>query len=380
MPLLLILQAAIMGATDSNNFPTQNPYQGYYSGNFDAFISKLTPRYWLRVEKSSYGSVTSDPPGINCYTYDSYCTEEFLKDQAITLNAMAETFSTFVGWSGGGCSGTGSCVVSMTDDITVTAVFQSFTLTIQKNGTGSGSITSAPPGIDCGPDCSELYGQGQYITLTPIPGLLSTLVGWSGGGCSGNGICVVNLMKDITVTATFDVSPVEGIVGTQITVPGTNFGIKKGKVLIGDTSAKIINWTPSSITFEVTKPLFPESYSVTLAMKEPKGIKPIIIPGAFIMMAPGIVSVDPSGKPGVEKTILGNYFGTKKGKIYLGDPITGKNKKCKITYWYMDPSNGTSTVRFLVPKPKGYVPGVPTQYDLKLTNKVGTASATFIIE
>jgi hypothetical protein len=96
----------------------------------------------------------------------------------------------------------------------------------------------------------------QAIALNAVAETFSTLVRWSGGGCSGNGICVVNLMEDITVTATFDVSPMEGTLGTQVTIPGIIFGIKKGKALVGGTSTKIITWTPSSITFEV-KNLYP---------------------------------------------------------------------------------------------------------------------------
>lgn len=38
------------------------------------------------------------------------------------------------------------------------------TLTVNK--TGSGTITSSPPGIDCGNDCSESYEDGTVVTLT----------------------------------------------------------------------------------------------------------------------------------------------------------------------------------------------------------------------
>jgi hypothetical protein len=369
--------AYVAGLTSSYDFPTQNPYQRYYSGIYDAFVAKLTPGHWLTVQKSGFGSVTSDPPGINC---DPYCNEEFLKDHTITLTATAEPFSTFVGWSGGGCSGTGTCVVSMVEDVTVTATFHSFTLTIQKTGTGRGKVMSNPPGIDCGSDCSELYGQGQPITLNPTPGLFSAFAGWSGGGCSGEDVCVVSLMENITVTTTFDRSPQEGTIGTQITMNDSGFGTKKGKVLIGSTSTKIITWSPSSITCEVTKPLPPISYSVMLVLKEPKGVDPITIPGAFIMKAPEIVSVDPSGTPGEGKTLSGKFFGSKKPKVYLEDQSTGQKKSCKVTSWSMDPDTGVSNLRFVLPKPKGYVPGVSTTYNLKVTNKVGTAITTFRID
>ena len=34
------------------------------------------------------------------------------------------------------------------------------TLTVLKSGTGSGTVTSSPAGINCGSDCSEAYNPG----------------------------------------------------------------------------------------------------------------------------------------------------------------------------------------------------------------------------
>jgi len=47
-----------------------------------------------------------------------------------------------------------------------------FLLTIQKEGTGEGSVVSNPAGIACGIDCSEVFFNGTIVTLfaTPSPG------------------------------------------------------------------------------------------------------------------------------------------------------------------------------------------------------------------
>ena len=84
--------------------------------------------------------------------------------QSVTLTAAAATGSTFSGWSGEGCSGTGTCVVTMSAARTVTANFtlNTYTLTVNKTGAGSGTVTSAPTGIDCG---SNLLGSLQ---LQPV--------------------------------------------------------------------------------------------------------------------------------------------------------------------------------------------------------------------
>jgi len=41
------------------------------------------------------------------------------------------------------------------------------------------------------------------VTLTAVPGSGASFKGWSGGGCSGAGNCVVTLSANTTVTATF---------------------------------------------------------------------------------------------------------------------------------------------------------------------------------
>ncbi len=79
----------------------------------------------------------------------------------------------FSGWSGA-CTGTGSCQVTMTAAQSVTATFTlnsvTYTLTVAKDGTGSGTVTSSPAGINCGADCSEPYTSGTVVTLTAVRG------------------------------------------------------------------------------------------------------------------------------------------------------------------------------------------------------------------
>ena len=74
-------------------------------------------------------------------------------------------------------------------------------LTVSKVGTGT--VTSSPAGIDCGGTCVASVTPGAMLTLTAAPSMGSTFAGWSGGGCSGNGTCVVTVSMATTVTATF---------------------------------------------------------------------------------------------------------------------------------------------------------------------------------
>ena len=75
-------------------------------------------------------------------------------------------------------------------------------VTVYNIGTASGTVTSNPPGINCGSDCSEWYDPGTNVTLTPIPDSGSTFTGWS-LACSGVGPCVVSMTSDKEVTARF---------------------------------------------------------------------------------------------------------------------------------------------------------------------------------
>ncbi|HWR83248.1 MAG TPA: S8 family serine peptidase, partial [Candidatus Deferrimicrobium sp.] len=63
------------------------------------------------------GTVTSSPSGINC---GATCSGSFLSPGAVTLSATPAGSSTFNGWTGGGCAGTGTCVVSTTATVTAT--------------------------------------------------------------------------------------------------------------------------------------------------------------------------------------------------------------------------------------------------------------------
>lgn len=76
------------------------------------------------------------------------------------------------------------------------------TLTVSKTGTGSGTVTSSPAGINCGDDCSEVYDYGSVVTLSAAAAAGSTFTGWS-GACTGTGDCVISMDAARSVTATF---------------------------------------------------------------------------------------------------------------------------------------------------------------------------------
>ncbi|MEW6419423.1 MAG: Calx-beta domain-containing protein, partial [Nitrospirota bacterium] len=104
------------------------------------------PSFTLTVNGSGTGSgmVRDQDTGstkINCTITNGStsgdCTESYEDGTSVTLSATTDQGSTFSGWSGGGCSGRGTCTVTMSDDITVTAEFNretGITVTIPNGG------------------------------------------------------------------------------------------------------------------------------------------------------------------------------------------------------------------------------------------------------
>jgi len=93
---------------------------------------------------------------------------------------------------------------SGSNDITVFKLDPVSTLTVQKSGTGYGTVTSTSV-INCGSTCAAAFADGTTVTLTATADGGSTFTGWSGGGCTGTGTCTVTLNAPTVVTATFNI-------------------------------------------------------------------------------------------------------------------------------------------------------------------------------
>src|SRR5262249_41045352 len=171
------------------------------SGGGSAPLSgTATARITVTPGGDGSGTITSNPSGINCGTT---CIQDF-SAASVVLTAMPAANSNFDGWSGA-CSGAGTCTLTVNAAKSVGATFtkKKVLLTVQKMGMGTGMVTSVPTGIDCGAQCMSQVGYGDPVVLTPMPDPNMAFVGWSGGGCSGTGTCMVSPTVATTVTATF---------------------------------------------------------------------------------------------------------------------------------------------------------------------------------
>jgi hypothetical protein len=95
-------------------------------------------------------------------------------------------------------------------------------LAVSKEGTGTGRVTSLPPGIDCGQTCASSFPDGSTVTLIANADDGSSFVSWS-GACSGtNPTCTVVMSAPLAVTAKFDaiLPPPSGppVVGKDVNV------------------------------------------------------------------------------------------------------------------------------------------------------------------
>jgi hypothetical protein len=166
----------------------------------------FSPELTVKLEGNGSGIVTSSPAGINCGTD---CRESYDMGTGVTLTAEPRGDAAFAGWSGA-CTGTEpTCTLQMNGSRTVTATFTNKpVLTVTKSGSGQGTVTSSPAGIDCGTDCNQPYDRGTNVTLTAVPNQNSTFGGWS-GACGGNSTtCNVAMTDSKSVTATFTTKPV----------------------------------------------------------------------------------------------------------------------------------------------------------------------------
>jgi DNA-binding beta-propeller fold protein YncE len=96
----------------------------YNAGTSSVVTQNVQSNPTLTVSKagSGMGTVTSSPSGISC---GATCSADFASGTVVSLSAAADSGSSFVGWSGGGCSGVGSCSVTLDAATTVTATFAS---------------------------------------------------------------------------------------------------------------------------------------------------------------------------------------------------------------------------------------------------------------
>ncbi len=167
----------------------------------------------LGVAKTGAGTgrvFSTSPAGLGCGTA---CETEITLDRTVVLAAAPAPHNRFAGWTG--CqplpAAPSRCQLVMSEDRAVSAQFEPIpprSLTVARSGDGSGTVVSAPAGIECGTVCTAELDEGSLVTLTATPGARSRLAGWSGCDSEpGPGSCAVTMSAARAVTASFAAVP-----------------------------------------------------------------------------------------------------------------------------------------------------------------------------
>ena len=154
------------------------------------------------------GTIKSSPQGISCS--EGECSTKFSSDAQVTLTATPQDGWEFTGW-GGACVGTGSCILTLSENTNVSATFalktpESYTLSVSK--TGNGTITSVPSGLNCtkSENCQITFTAQTIVTLNHSADSGYSFSHWD-GPCTGTSSCTITMTKDQTVKAIFVSEP-----------------------------------------------------------------------------------------------------------------------------------------------------------------------------
>ncbi len=202
----------------------------------------VAKEFVLKVSKNGSGSgtVTSSPAGISC---GGDCEESYLEGTLVKLTGTPDAGSKAVEWEScpGTVNGENKCEVTMDAAKEAKATFDLepafYTLTVSKNGSGSGTVTSSPAGISCGGDCEESYLEGTLVKLTGTPDAGSKAVEWEScpGTVNGENKCEVTMDAAKEAKATFDKEPVFYTLG--ISTGGSGSGTVECEVEGGPAEA-----------------------------------------------------------------------------------------------------------------------------------------------
>ena len=228
-------------------------------------------RFPLTVGASGDGSgvVTSDPVGVRCVISGGTasatgCAQLLPIGTEVALQVVPDGGSDFTGWNGA-CTGTGPCVVRMTEARTVSAALQTRQqLVVTGAGTGTGTVTSSPAGISCaivngtatGTGCAADFPRDSRVTLTAVAATGFDVAAWEGAcaGTAATGACTVVVSGGTSVTARFSTR--------QLLTVGATGG---GSGSITSTPAGIACTVTNGVTSGSCSARFPEGSAVALS-------------------------------------------------------------------------------------------------------------------
>jgi hypothetical protein len=178
--------------------------------------ASFAAQFTLSVTPSGPGSVTLEPPG-GVYTAGT----------SVTVTAVPDPDSTFLGWSGDLTGAANPQVVVVNANTSATATFATL-FDVAASVTGPGTITLDPPG--------GTYPAGTIVTVTATPGAGALFDGFSGDLTGTTSPQQLTVDSDKTVAASFTAQHTLAVAASG---PGSVTLDPPGGVYIAGTSVTV---------------------------------------------------------------------------------------------------------------------------------------------
>ena len=175
-------------------------HDDYYAhpGSWDDLQDSLwlrhldAPQVPLSVAMVGAGRIFADLPGLDC---TAACTTQWDASTTVSLATDPGSGLRFVRWAGG-CTGSGSCTLTLAQAQSVTAVFGPLRIRLQVTTAGRGAVR-------CSPACTKSFPAGDPLSLRAVAAKGWKFAGWS-GGCRGSRlVCRPATESALSVRATF---------------------------------------------------------------------------------------------------------------------------------------------------------------------------------
>jgi hypothetical protein len=166
-----------------------------------------------------------------------------------------------------------------------------YPITVTKSGAGTGTVTSDPGGINCGPTltCTSPFAFGYTVKLIATPDAGASFSGWT-GACAGQGstCTIASMTGPLTTNAVFAFgSPTAAPTKAPTHPPGATAGPLP--TVAGPTLGPDLTPAPgdsSGLPSATTEPL-----ATSLASPSPTGGPPVAAVGASVDLTPIVLAI-----------------------------------------------------------------------------------------
>jgi len=204
--------------------------------NITANFTPITYTLNVSVNPPGSGSVTKNPDKSS-YSYN----------EVVQSTATPTAGYTFSGWSGDASGTANPLSVTMNSNKNITANFTpiTYTLNVNVNPPGSGSVTKNPD--------KSSYSYNEVVQLTATPTAGYTFSGWSGNASGIANPLSVQMNSNKSITANFTRSITEGNLSVFPVGSFNSSGVPGGPFMPSSKTYTVTNTGGTSINFTVTK-------------------------------------------------------------------------------------------------------------------------------